>query len=265
MRRQDLPVTLCGVLRNGSWRQRLDAEEEYEASTPEAGWPALSSGEIHVWFFSLQSSLEQANRFQALLADEELERASRYGRQHLREQFVTGRGILREILAKYTGQEPSKLQLSYGRSGKPELVPATSHDRADFNMSHSEDVAVCAVGRSGRLGIDIEKALSERHGNWRSIAERYFQAEELHAMERLPKAERFRGFLRYWTLKEAYCKALGKGVWHIRAAPSFQSLRVGETGIREVVDSEGTNWICAPVDLPGDTMGALVAERKAQK
>ena len=77
-----------------------------------------------------------------------------------------------------------------------------------FNISHSEDWVICAIS-DAEVGCDIEKIQSaDLH-----IAEHHFCAEEyLHICQQASEAKREYLFYRYWTLKESFIKAAGKGM-----------------------------------------------------
>ena len=88
--------------------------------------------------------------------------------------------------------------------GKPALDGLNLH----FNISHSEDWAVCAVS-DHEVGCDIEKIKSADI----KIAERFFCPEEyVHITEQVSADERNLLFYRYWTLKESFMKATGLGM-----------------------------------------------------
>ncbi len=79
-----------------------------------------------------------------------------------------------------------------------------------FNLSHTADLAVFAIGRGRAVGVDIE-ALARRPPSVRMIA-RTLNPGELARVMRAGGRERTEAFLRYWTIKEAYTKALGVGL-----------------------------------------------------
>lgn len=91
-----------------------------------------------------------------------------------------------------------------GEHGKPYLK---EFPRIYFNISHTEGIAVCAVG-SSPLGIDIE-AERPYHEN---VLRRVLSEAERRRLEELPEAERSRRFFCIWTLKESYVKAKGCGL-----------------------------------------------------
>ena len=94
--------------------------------------------------------------------------------------------------------------LSFGEHGKPFLA-----ERPDvrFNLSHADGIAACIVSEN-ECGIDCEKVRE-----WRpKVARRVFTAEERAMIEAVPEGERGLLFFRLWTLKEAFVKAVGRGL-----------------------------------------------------
>ena len=77
--------------------------------------------------------------------------------------------------------------------GKPELA---GNPDLHFNLSHSGTWAVCAV--SGMpVGVDVETKPCSME-----LAKRYFLPQEAEQTE----------LTRLWTAKEAFCKAIGRGL-----------------------------------------------------
>ena len=74
-----------------------------------------------------------------------------------------------------------------------------------FNLSHSEELAVCAVSDKP-VGIDAEKVRSFSE----SLAERVFTDKELDICSRYEDKERI--YTRMWTAKESVMKKTGGGL-----------------------------------------------------
>lgn len=94
--------------------------------------------------------------------------------------------------------------LSLGEHGKPFLA-----ERPDicFNLSHSDGIAACIVS-ANECGIDCERVRE-----WRpNVVRRVFTPEEQALLEAEPEGGRGLLFFRIWTLKEAFVKAVGKGI-----------------------------------------------------
>ena len=93
---------------------------------------------------------------------------------------------------------------AFGEQGKPYLP-----DRPDvhFSLSHSGTWVLCALS-DAELGCDVE-------GTRRfdpALARRFFHPDETAWLLSLPPREQDAAFLRLWTLKESYLKAVGLGL-----------------------------------------------------
>jgi 4'-phosphopantetheinyl transferase len=142
-----------------------------------------------------------------VLADDERERARRFGAGLHRDRYVAGRGQLRVLLGGYLGLEPGSVGFAYGEHGKPAVAGGRG---LDFNMARCGALAVVAVTAGLPVGIDVERV---RPGIAdASVAEHFFAPAEVAALRRLPGAARDRAFLACWTRKEAFLKGKGSGV-----------------------------------------------------
>jgi 4'-phosphopantetheinyl transferase len=104
-----------------------------------------------------------------------------------------------------------------GAGGKPRIdddaIPLA------FNLSHSRGHIAVAVTSGAAVGVDIESGRGAR--DVMRLARRYFAPAEVAALEALPAGERADLFYAYWTLKEAWIKARGGGVWQDIASVAF--------------------------------------------
>jgi 4'-phosphopantetheinyl transferase len=168
--------------------------------------PFLDDGELHVWQARLTASEDELAEFARLLAPDENHRAARFHFERDRRAFVVGRGILRIILGRYLACAPEELAFLYGLHGKPSLRGGG----LQFNMAHSDGLAVIAVTREGAVGIDVERVRPMQDCG--RIMNSFFTAEEANAVSALPAEHHLRGFFTCWTRKEAYLKATGDGI-----------------------------------------------------
>lgn len=60
------------------------------------------------------------------------------------------------------------------------------------------------------IGVDLENINTKRPTI--EIADRYFSAREFEDLNSFPVNEQYERFFHYWTLKEAYIKAMGRGL-----------------------------------------------------
>jgi 4'-phosphopantetheinyl transferase len=79
-----------------------------------------------------------------------------------------------------------------------------------FNTSHSHEKALVACSRGREVGIDIEWIRQDLQVD--DLANRFFSAGENETLRAIPADRRHLAFLRCWTCKEAYVKAVGRGL-----------------------------------------------------
>ena len=100
---------------------------------------------------------------------------------------------------------PDALAFSIGEQGKPRLAALPE---IHFNLSHSGTFALCAVSDS-EIGCDVEEIRPAQM----TLAQRFFARSEYEDILAQPEgAARDIRFMRYWTLKESFIKALGLGL-----------------------------------------------------
>lgn len=119
-------------------------------------------------------------------------------------EHALGRRLLAECLKERYGIRRFSVELESG--GKPCLA---SHPGLFFNITHTAGLAACAVG-TAPLGLDAEAVRPWRE----AVAKKVLTGRELKNLLESCGDDRARGeaFLRYWTLKESYVKALGCGL-----------------------------------------------------
>jgi 4'-phosphopantetheinyl transferase len=161
---------------------------------------------IHVWLAHLDGQDGRAAACSQLLSPDERLRADRFRFDRDRRRFVVCRGLLRTVLGRELRRPPEDIEFTYGPYGKP----AVAADDLTFNVSHSDDYALFAVGRGGQMGVDIEHI--REVPDLDRLAESAFSAAERATFATLPSSERVAAFYNGWTRKEAYIKARGEGL-----------------------------------------------------
>ncbi|MCB9701349.1 MAG: 4'-phosphopantetheinyl transferase superfamily protein [Myxococcales bacterium] len=176
----------------------------------------LGEGEIHVWEVDPEglTAAERLARYAAWLSPDEEARRQRFIFERHRHAFLIARALVRGTLTRYAPViEPAAWRFSIGAHGRPEIeaAQAAAHglEGLRFNLSHTDGRAVLALAR-GEIGVDVEAR--RRRGNLRGIADHFFAAPEVAALEGLEGEALARRFFDYWTLKEAYIKARGIGI-----------------------------------------------------
>jgi 4'-phosphopantetheinyl transferase len=151
-----------------------------------------------------------AARLVSLLAPDELERRDRMATESGQRQQLLARALQRAVLSRYVPRiAPRDWRFVRGESGRPSLAPPFDAEGLNFNLAHTRGLVVMAVGRVAHIGIDVE-ALDKRVPM--PVARRYFSEREVAALDALAPEDQPRRFLRLWTLKEAYLKAVGEGL-----------------------------------------------------
>lgn len=172
----------------------------------------LSAENCDVWLCQLTQLQDKENFFFSLLSDGEKARAERFKFPVHRTRFIISHGFTRTVLARYLKIEPDIIDYRKGQQGKPYLLQTSSFEsnNLQFNLSHTEDVALLAVTQEVEVGVDIE--CNERKTDWQGIVKRFFTESEQKVLFALPEAQQKAAFFELWTRKEAYMKVLGTGL-----------------------------------------------------
>ena len=184
----------CQMITHLHWQQNTEPCE-----TPKPG-------ELHLWLIPLlEADMDLSER----LSTDEQKRLAALHHESDKQRFTTARVSMRAILSGYLNVHPDTLCFSYGVKGKPLLSSPTSG--IQFNISHTNDLALLAVSRDIPLGIDLE--MLKQRPNARRIAQRIFDPQIHRRLMQLGDKDFMTAFLLYWTQHEARVKAIGEGVF----------------------------------------------------
>lgn len=215
----------------------------------------LDPTEIHVWSIDLDD-LDRGNDVAASLSAEEQARAERISPPAQRHRFIACRAAVRSILAGYLDRPAADVLIEQAAGGKPRLASADNPLDLRFNLTHSGPLAVLVVANGVEVGVDVEIVRPIRA--FESMLARCLAPAEREAILQLPLASRDREFLRYWSHKEAYLKAVGEGIRRpltsivvdLGASPYWRVF--DHSGIEETTES----WL-VEMEPQGDMVGAL--------
>jgi 4'-phosphopantetheinyl transferase len=211
----------------------------------------LNESATTVWLIPLQVTDKELGACRDLLSEEERARAERFVFEWLRRRYVAAHGHMRTILERHTGVPARELHFETAKYGKPFLDPSLS---TYFNLSHSGELAVLAVGAS-ELGADVE--FIRPLDDFENVAAGFFSDREVAELQRYPAAERLRAFYRCWTRKEAYIKAIGEGL-SMPLGSFAVSLAEKEAALLETKPPErAAAWTITALDLGSDYVGAV--------
>lgn len=169
-----------------------------------------------VRFLSLPEAAEAPAPAAGWLDPDESARARAFRFAADRQSYIAAHALLRatlsEAFARAGHPAPSDWRFRAGTHGKPQLVAGQAAGHASFNLSHSRGMVAVAIAADCEVGIDVE-ALARRVSDDAAIARRHFTPGEQAALERrADPEERRRTFLAFWTAKEAFIKATGRGL-----------------------------------------------------
>jgi 4'-phosphopantetheinyl transferase len=172
---------------------------------------ALADHEVHVWFTRPERATPAlAERYQALLSPDERDRHSRFYFDRDRHHYLVAHALVRTTLSQYADVDPAAWTFRNGPHGRPEIAGPDVRASLRFNLTHTDGMVAVAVARGVDVGVDVEGFRMRDTGI--DIARRFFAPAETAHLERQAPEDRLRVFLEFWTLKEAFIKAIGKGL-----------------------------------------------------
>ncbi|NJL45377.1 MAG: 4'-phosphopantetheinyl transferase superfamily protein [Leptolyngbyaceae cyanobacterium SM2_3_12] len=196
------------------------------------------------------------------LSAQEQEKLDALSLAAVRRNFLLSRGCLRLLLGRYSQRAPQALEFTYGPQGKPALQ-GDSHQQDEeihFNLTHSSQRLVLAISDRHVLGVDVEQVRPVRR--LPKLCQRYLTPRESQTVLELPPPQAHHRFLQYWTGKEAYVKALGRGLTfpmgQIELALGEQALALVPTTVPLIVQqSVHIPWRLYQWQLEPDYLAAL--------
>ncbi|TWT82006.1 4'-phosphopantetheinyl transferase sfp [Planctomycetes bacterium CA13] len=147
---------------------------------------------------------------------------------------------------------PDAIEFSCLQHGKP-IVQAPPEAAQPFNIAHTDGLVLCGIAPQHhlQLGVDVER-LDRRTDT--ELAARYFSAPEVEYVFSFSNETcRHHAFLKVWTLKEAFIKAIGTGLHTPLANFAFENIDSTSPTIRMLSPEleSNLNWrffSCYPRD-----------------
>ena len=173
---------------------------------------SLQSGKIHLYYTSLDKVLDRAliDLYHRILSPAETENIRKIRSEKKRHESLVTKALARYVLSRCCRVAPEAVRFGVNRHGKPALLPGVTPLPLRFNLSHCPGLVGCAVACDADVGLDMEDR--QRCVNL-NLARRFFSEPEIMQLEKMGNAGAKQAlFLQLWTLKEAYVKAVGKGL-----------------------------------------------------
>jgi 4'-phosphopantetheinyl transferase len=168
-------------------------------------------------------------------------RAARFVFPRHRVQFITAHVLVRTALGRLCGVPPAAWRFVADAHGKPSAWLEDGPAPVSFNLSHTEGMVGLAIrlGAGWAIGFDLEPVARTVD---LAVADRFFAAREVAWLGGLAESARAEGFVRLWTLKEAFIKATGKGLTQNLAAFSFDPFPPRIRFTAELLEREADWW-----------------------
>jgi 4'-phosphopantetheinyl transferase len=217
-----------------------------------------SDARVQVFAFPLDAPEDRYSELLALLSIQDRERAERFKSVQHRLQFVSARAGLRLLLGAFLDVPADDVVLETDEFGKPFV----RNDGLEFNLTHAGAMAAIAITHHRRVGIDIEPLRPVPDAQ--DLAERFFapaEVERLHALK--DAADLSRAFLECWTRKEAFVKAIGRGLSY--PLKSFEVSFYPDNQVTLRSDrKDASAWSMYALDLDPAYCGALVVAKSTE-
>ena len=166
-------------------------------------------GDVTVVYVDLSASLANESHAHDLLDTNERERARRFDSFPARRRFILCRAALRLYLSEIRGIPNSDLSFTMERNEKPMALVRGREVPWNFNVSHTEGHGLLAFAQHGRIGVDIELRNERYEAN--NELHKVLSGHERELLMHTKRQDRAEVFVKFWTLKEAFIKAIGEG------------------------------------------------------
>jgi len=172
----------------------------------------------HLWNDTCHVYLAKTTDFQPwhfqLLSNAELEYALSFRKEQDRIQFIIGCALSRLVLAEQLNMPPHQVPIdrTCPKCQKPHGRPRLPDDKLHWSVSHSGEIILVAFTVNALVGVDVEWIRPFISYDTTHIIEGILTEKEAVHLSNLPKKERLKGILSYWTRKEAVLKATGEGL-----------------------------------------------------
>ena len=165
-----------------------------------------------VWVLEVETlKAADVERCNIAISTAEKDHLRRFRSERDRNSYRAAHALARFALSSCeTSVPPDAWVFEETAQGRPEISAGHGVPALRFNISHTRSVVACIVTRGLDCGVDVESinCCSDHHDLDRSV----LAPSELSAFAAVADTKHPTLFCRYWTLKEAYAKALGLGM-----------------------------------------------------
>lgn len=210
---------------------------------------------VHIWKIPLDQ--DGAEQWMSCLSKEEQQKAEQFAFIKDRRRYIVAHRYCRLILSRYLRVKANQIEFSETEMGKP-VILNSSDPAIHYNLTHSHSMALVAVS-THPVGVDIEYI--DPTLPLEDMAIHIMSPQEWKLFQQLPQQNKIHAFYYCWTRKEAYVKALGKGL-------SYPIQQVTVSLCRDTIDlwmdqsdpQERKKWRMFHIHLSSEYVGAVVCQ-----
>lgn len=229
----------------------------------------LKDTQLHLWSTPLILNAEQETQALTLLNDRQREKYDRRREPSQQSAYLAGRYYLFSLLNLYTQLPIDQIELGYNRLNKPRLVNNPidlqfnyTDTRLSKDTSESMNLGLFAFCINAAVGVDIEAR--KRTAGFDQIAAKRFTQAELNYVKNITADEALKNgaevdperCLAIWTRKEAYGKAIGKGINFVMNEQNLAS--DGEPYELNFTDGANAPWRLNQIEIGEDLIACVV-------
>lgn len=184
---------------------------------------------------------EVYNKYLNYLPDSLRDQHFRYRRWQDRTANLLSRMLLIQGLQKFGLDHHSLGNINYTEYKRPYLP-----GKIDFNISHSGEYKICAIGHEIRVGIDIEEIKPVNFSDFHDLMTT--EQWDLIRNDRKP----LKAFFKFWAIKESIIKADGRGL----------SIPLNEILITQNIAYFETKWYLTELELDENYCANLASDHE---
>lgn len=186
----------------------------------------------------------QFQKYYAQLPGESQEKIGRFVNRQDKLLHLIGKLLLRDALQHFGFDKQVLHEIRYS----PYLRPYIPSCNVDFNISHSGNYVLCAIGRGVRLGIDIEMIRTIDLSDFEEV----MNADQWQAISGSPDG--IRTFFDYWTIKESVIKADSRGM-----SIPLKDIHI----VHSTAECDGNRWFLKQLDIDSNYCCCLATDQVA--
>ena len=227
-------------------------------------WPVMKSDgtDIHIAYRHTDAlDCETVTAAEATLSSLELARRDQFRLPEDRRDYTLAHDLLRRTLSRYAGVQPNEWNFKAGPYGKPFITSPPIASKLSFSLSHTRGLVACGVAAGREVGLDVER--TDRELDIDGLAEQFFSSCEVNALRRYDGESRKVAFIELWTLKEAFVKAIGRGLSQPLNTFTFDLDRESPILLSPAAEEKALFWQFA-VYAPSPSTRMAVAVRSSE-